>query len=84
MIHYTGDDPHRSELAYTISNGKSDESSGHERLVIIQLPETCNEVTARLCMCAEGDNQITCMSWVPGKDTNKHAKIKKGTVPLQS
>ena len=45
------DDPRRSELAYTISNGKSDESSGRERLVIIQLSETCNEVTVLLCMC---------------------------------
>jgi len=46
------DDPHRSELAYTISNGKSDESSGCERLVIIQLSETCNEVTVLLYMRA--------------------------------
>lgn len=30
-------DPHRSEPAYTISNGKSDESPGCERLAIIQL-----------------------------------------------
>lgn len=38
ILHITlVDDLHRSEPAYTISNGKSDESPGSERQAIIQL-----------------------------------------------
>lgn len=51
ILHITlVDDLHRSELAYTISDGKSDESSVCERLVItnslrpvMRLQQVCGE-----------------------------------------
>lgn len=61
ILHITlVDDLHRSELAYTIADGKSDESSGHERQVVT---DSLRPVM-RLQRCSagvwgEGSSQIT-------------------------